>query len=217
MRKMWVSMEHGKRAYWADILLYLGAVMLLAMLLAARGPSQRQLSLLAVALAGLLGWTLFEYLLHRVVLHALPPFKRWHAMHHRRPAALIGTPTLLSAPLFATLFFLLPLWLGDFWLACALSLGVLAGYSVYSLTHHAIHHGTGRSPLLLHLRRRHARHHQGGVGGNYGVTSGLWDRVFGSSLPPRIRSHASSARRRTDEDMDDGFPAGGAATLQGEP
>jgi sterol desaturase/sphingolipid hydroxylase (fatty acid hydroxylase superfamily) len=190
---MWVSLEQGKVAYWADILLYLGAVLLLTTLLVARAPPQRQLSLLLVVAAGLLCWTLLEYLLHRIVLHALPPFKRWHAMHHRRPAALIGTPILLSAPLFATLFFLLPLWLGDIWLACALSLGVLAGYSVYSLTHHAIHHGRSRSPLLLRLQRRHARHHQDAVGGNYGVTSGVWDAIFGSSLPPRVRQHAASA------------------------
>ncbi|MBP6250972.1 MAG: hypothetical protein KA386_05960, partial [Leptothrix sp. (in: Bacteria)] len=83
---MWVSLEQGKVAYWADILLYLGAVLLLTTLLVARAPPQRQLSLLLVVAAGLLCWTLLEYLLHRIVLHALPPFKRWHAMHHRRPA-----------------------------------------------------------------------------------------------------------------------------------
>lgn len=200
---MWVSLEHGKTAYWADILLYLAAVLLLALLLATRAPPERLLLLLGVAAAGLLGWTLFEYLLHRGVLHGMPPFKRWHALHHARPAALIGTPTVLSAPLMALLFFLPPLWLSDVWLACALSLGVLAGDVGDvgdvgdSLIHHAIHRWRARSAWLLQLKRHHARHHLDQEGGNYGVTSAFWDHVFGSTLTgPGSPAHRPVRARR---------------------
>jgi hypothetical protein len=63
----------------------------------------RCLELVALALLGLVAWTLLEYALHRFVLHGLQPFRTWHAEHHRRPRALIGTPTILSATLIAAL------------------------------------------------------------------------------------------------------------------
>ncbi|GAB1426064.1 hypothetical protein MASR2M16_32980 [Thauera terpenica] len=36
-----------------------------------------------MGLAGLVGWTLIEYLLHRFMLHRVEPFRAWHVEHHR--------------------------------------------------------------------------------------------------------------------------------------
>ena len=53
--------------------------------------------------------------------------------------------------------------------------GVLAGYVVYSYVHSRLHHGT----RLGNLRKLHVRHHQH-PDRNFGVTTLLWDRVFGT-------------------------------------
>ena len=134
------KIEQSKLAYAADFALYAAAVPALGGLLLLYGPSAEWLSLAIWASAGVLGWTLVEYLLHRFVLHGLQPFRGWHAAHHDRPTALICAPTLLSAGLIVTLVFV-PAWLlADLWRAGALTLGVLIGYLGYAVTHHATHH-----------------------------------------------------------------------------
>ena len=43
-------------------------------------------------LAGLVAWTLLEYVLHRFVLHGVEPFRAWHLAHHRNPTQPIRVP-----------------------------------------------------------------------------------------------------------------------------
>lgn len=188
-----LSFEHGRAAYRADFVLYAAAVAGLSALLLAVGPSGHGLALGASLLAGVLGWSLIEYGLHRFVLHGVAPFRRWHEKHHARPTALICTPTLLSATLIGIFVFLPAALLGDRWLACALTLGLLVGYLGYAVTHHAIHHWGSGGAWLMRRKRWHALHHRRGGGARcYGVTSSFWDRVFDSAV-----NHAS-VRQRTD-------------------
>lgn len=182
------SLEGGNTAYRADFWVYGAAVPLLAALLVAAAPRAQGVALAACVLAGLALWSLVEYGLHRFVLHRVQPFQRWHGEHHGRPTALIGTPTLLSAALFATLVFA-PAWaLAGAWFATAFTLGMLAGYLAYVVTHFAAHHaappGLAGTRWLRRRRRSHALHHARRQDhGCYGVTSGFWDRVFGSMAP----------------------------------
>ena len=82
----------------------------------------------------------------------------------------------------ATLVFLPALLMSNLWIASAFTLGVLAGYLAYSITHHATHHWRARSPWLLQRKRWHALHHRhADEPACYGVTTDLWDRVFGST------------------------------------
>lgn len=205
MPMRWLAFEHSPGAYRADFYLYgtaslaLGAALLL-------GPWD--LRLLGWAAAGVLGWTLLEYLLHRFVLHGLPPFKRWHAEHHRRPGALIAAPTLLTATIFTTVLLLPAVWLLGAWPAAALSFGLLNGYLAYGLTHHAIHQPTVGKPVRfgrrwLHRRRLwHGLHHRrvpttpgsppaSAMAGYYGVSSVFWDRVFGTARRPVAATSAA--------------------------
>lgn len=174
------TMEHSKAAYRADFGLY--GVAVAAFLLVA-GPRGRWLEIVVFAGVGLASWTFIEYALHRYVMHDLQPFSHWHAEHHQRPAALICTPTILSATLIATLVFLPALVLsGNLWRACALTLGVLVGYLSFSITHHAIHHWSADSAWLQQRKRWHALHyHAIGQSDCFGVTSAFWDYVFGSA------------------------------------
>jgi cyclopropane-fatty-acyl-phospholipid synthase len=182
-----LTTEHGRMGYLADLVLYAAASATLGLVLAVAAPHERRIELAAFALVGVATWTLVEYMLHRFVLHGLQPFRRWHAEHHRRPGALLGTPTVLSAALIAALVFL-PAWvLGDRWSACALTFGLLTGYFAYALVHHAVHHWGVDLPWLRHVKRHHFLHHRPGAApGRYGVTSALWDIVFrtnGGTMP----------------------------------
>jgi cyclopropane-fatty-acyl-phospholipid synthase len=177
------KLEHGSVAYRADFVFYGGVITALVLALAIvprPGPWWWSPGLVAL---GLLSWSALEYALHRYVLHGVQPFQRWHAMHHARPQALIATPTVLTAVAFLALVFA-PAWaLGSLGAACAWTVGVLAGYLGYALTHHATHHWRGRSAWLLQRKRHHALHHHAAHGGCYGVTSSVWDVALGTRSP----------------------------------
>jgi len=186
----WIALEHSPTAYRMDFALYGTLSAAMAFILMRYSPAGMGGRLVLWALAGGSIWTLLEYVLHRFVLHGLRPFSRWHAEHHSRPSALIASPSLFSAALFATLA-ALPGWLVlGAWPACALTFGLMTGYLAYGLTHHATHHPPPwlrrRSLWLLRRRRWHAMHHgaaaAGGASkqGNFGVSTGLWDHVFGT-------------------------------------
>lgn len=176
-----LSIEHSKPAYWADFVLYGLTVVLLAVLLVIHTPPLQRVGAVLCAAIGFLSWSWIEYALHRFVLHELPIFKDWHAAHHERPTALICTPTILSAMLIDMLIFMPALWLMSLWHAVALTFGVLAGYLVYAITHHAIHHWTPNSAWLRQRKYWHALHHRpSGPRACYGVTSSFWDHVFRS-------------------------------------
>jgi sterol desaturase/sphingolipid hydroxylase (fatty acid hydroxylase superfamily) len=182
------TLEQSKAVYLADFALYGFAVVGLSIYLIVAGPQDQQGQLFAIAVVGLGAWTFIEYVLHRFVLHGLRPFKRWHAAHHKRPRALICTPTLVSALLICALIFLPALLVGGAWRACALTIGLLIGYLIYALTHHATHHWRADNVWLQHRKHWHALHHHLGQPGHYGVTSSFWDHVFGSLGPPRDTS-----------------------------
>jgi sterol desaturase/sphingolipid hydroxylase (fatty acid hydroxylase superfamily) len=189
-----LSLEHGKLAYRADFVIYGAAMAVMALALLVAGPRGHGLGLAACAVAGFFAWSAIEYLLHRFVLHGVQPFRRWHALHHERPTALIGTPTIATALLFATFAFLPALLLGGLWNACALTLGLLAGYQAYCLAHHAAHHWRADFAWMRLMKRRHASHHHAAQACCFGVGSSFWDRVFGTlpmSTAPDSR-HASA-------------------------
>lgn len=164
-------------------MLYGTAVALLAGVLLLGTPEAYRLAVAALVLLGLCSWTLIEYAFHRFILHGMPPFRHWHEEHHQRPTALICTPTILSAAMIAALVFLPALALGSSWLSGGLTLGVLIGYLLYGITHHATHHWRADNAWLKRRKHWHAMHHHGsGDPGNYGVTNSFWDHVFGSVL-----------------------------------
>jgi len=189
------SIEHGKVAYWADFGIYATAIAISTIALSKFSPRAQWPSLAALVLLGAAAWTLIEYAVHRFVLHGLEPFQSWHMEHHERPTALMGTPTLLSTSLIASLIFLPALLAVGFWRASALTLGMTAGYLAYALVHHATHHWRSRGPWMTRRKRWHARHHH--LAACYGVSSSFWDRVFGSTgeRSPRASINARTITR----------------------
>ena len=172
------ALEHSKLAYRADFVIYALAVALIAYALVVAGPRADWPVMATLVVLGLLGWSLLEYVAHRFVLHSVPPFSTWHMAHHKRPTALICTPTLLSGSLIALLVFLPALLLSNLWRGSALTLGVLTGYLAYSCVHHAVHHWHGGGGWLRRRKHCHAMHHRSDDAGYYGVTTAFWDVVF---------------------------------------
>lgn len=133
--------------------------------------------------AGLLAWSLAEYWIHRAVFHSRIGFQSMHEMHHALPKDLIGIASWATFAGFALV------WLSSAGLVGAgagsvMTAGFLLGYLIYCSVHVAIHHraarGLGRyGALMLAL---HQGHHRGGRG-NFGVSSPLWDIVFGTYQP----------------------------------
>jgi cyclopropane-fatty-acyl-phospholipid synthase len=192
------TFEHSKGTYLADFVLYGIAVIGLAAFIMVDAPHAERFRLALFALAGLISWSAIEYVLHRFILHGLPPFSGWHAKHHQRPAALICTPTLLSAALVTTLVFLPAMALTNLWDACTLTLGILTGYLAYATTHHAIHYWHFDNVWLKQRKRWHMLHHHSENHACYGVTSTFWDYAF-KSIP--LKSSAHTARKTTTNNL----------------
>lgn len=150
-------------------------------------------------LLGLLVWTFVEYSLHRFVFH-FPARSPWlqrlvylfHGIHHQQPQCKtrLVMPPVVSIPLamlFYGLFQLLvddlldlPQWLGP------LFSGFVVGYLGYDLIHYAVHHFRMNRGFLKSLKRYHMLHHFKTPGQRFGVSSPLWDIVFGTKPAANI-------------------------------
>ena len=176
-------MRLSKAGYYADFVIY--PVIILALAAAELWPAQSaaRLQWLLACLAGLAGWTLAEYLIHRFAFHRIPLLMRMHDMHHANPSALIGAPLWSSLAAFGLGVFIPLWWQAGFDLASGLTTGLMLGYLWYGVVHAAVHrYRLDRGSFLYRTKLRHARHHYGNQEGNFGVTTGLWDRVFGTAI-----------------------------------
>lgn len=146
--------------------------------------------------AGLLVWSFAEYLLHRFIFH-LEPDTRWgrrihfiiHGVHHdypHDPMRLVMPPSV-SIPLAALHYALFWAVLGPAW-SLPFFGGFLIGYLAYDMSHYHIHHHRSDDRLSLALRRYHYRHHFQQSSRGFGVTSPLWDKIFGTFPVLRRRS-----------------------------
>jgi sterol desaturase/sphingolipid hydroxylase (fatty acid hydroxylase superfamily) len=120
---------------------------------------------------GILAWTLGEYIVHRFVLHAIAPVH--HGTHHARPKDPIDKIFWQIWVAFVVLYVTIP---------GAVLAGGLVAYAWYLFVHYCAH----QKPTILpaSLLRHHLEHHKF-ANRNYGVTTKLWDRVFGTMLRRR--------------------------------
>lgn len=144
-------------------------------------------------LLGLFLWTLLEYLLHRFLFHfpARGALQErisflFHGVHHAQPQCKtrLVMPPAVSIPMAALMYGLLYLLLAVLfglpqWVS-PLTSGLLLGYLIYDLTHYATHHFPMRSGYAKFLKRYHLRHHYKTPNQRFGVSSPLWDWVFGT-------------------------------------
>ncbi|KAG7012573.1 Dihydroceramide fatty acyl 2-hydroxylase FAH1, partial [Cucurbita argyrosperma subsp. argyrosperma] len=62
--------------------------------------------------------------------------------------------------------------------------GGLLGYVMYDVTHHYLHHGQPSGETARNLKKYHLNHHFRIQTLGFGITSSLWDKVFGTLPPP---------------------------------
>jgi sterol desaturase/sphingolipid hydroxylase (fatty acid hydroxylase superfamily) len=151
-------------------LIYFGEMLvasLIAIVLLAISPF-RVSSGAALFAAGVITWTLAEYVVHRFVLHGFVTTK--HGLHHANPDEAVLNIFWQIWACFALIFLIA----GGAFLA-----GALVAYAWYLFVHHCAHHRHehSRLPLLKH----HRSHHKFATR-NYGVSTTLWDHVFGTML-----------------------------------
>jgi sterol desaturase/sphingolipid hydroxylase (fatty acid hydroxylase superfamily) len=176
------GMKLSPIVYYSDFIVYPILISILAGIALLDTTGKAAAWWVAAFAISVAAWTLLEYALHRVVFHHFPVVREMHTEHHVHETASTGTPLWLSLVAFAALAFL-PLWLlAGFPLASATSAGLMSGYLWYVSTHHALHHWhPGHGSYLYRLKRRHALHHHVDGNNNFGVTTGVWDRVFYTS------------------------------------
>jgi sterol desaturase/sphingolipid hydroxylase (fatty acid hydroxylase superfamily) len=172
------------------------AAAFLAVAIVGRRAGLSPLYIPAGFLVGLFVWTLAEYTLHRFVFH-FPPRTPWqerlsfliHGVHHAQPMSKtrLVMPPPVSIPL-ALLFY------GFFYLVLGVLLGVrhwvaplfsgfITGYLIYDMLHYSTHHFRLSFRVWQFLRQHHMRHHSQTPNMRFGVSSPLWDIVFGT-MPP---------------------------------
>jgi len=139
--------------------------------------------------AGLLTWGLYEYATHRWVLHREPraegfnlPGNLTHLRHHADPNSLQRLNVQLSESVPVCVVYYLLAWglTGSWQAATHLFTGLIAGYFFYEYLDYQAHHGTSRGRLTRYFRKYHLQHHHYDATVRYGVTSPLFDYLFGT-------------------------------------
>ena len=147
------------------------------------------LSAAALLCGGLLSWGLFEYSVHRWVLHrearmndAQLPGNRTHLAHHASPHALDRLNVQLSESLPVCAAYCLLAWAatGSLRSTTLLYDGLMLGYFFYEYLDYQAHHGAARGRFIRYFRRYHLLHHHCDAEARFGVTSPLFDLLFGT-------------------------------------
>lgn len=148
-------------------------------------------SIVSILFIGLLSFTLIEYVVHRFVFHMSTNSKEKekiqytvHGIHHEYPKDKdrLAMPPVMSVAICAILFFMLRLLMGGY--SYPFLSGFLFGYASYLFVHFAVHAFQPPKNFLKILWHNHAIHHYKDTEKAFGVSSPLWDFVFGT-LPHR--------------------------------
>jgi sterol desaturase/sphingolipid hydroxylase (fatty acid hydroxylase superfamily) len=185
-------MRPSKLSYYSDFVVYPVVITGLAAVGVVHTTWADRAEWLCAGIAGFVIWTLLEYILHRSVLHQKTYFAPMHGQHHGSPLAYIGTPPWVSVFVLTGCFLVPVWWLLRFNIADGLTVGVMIGYWWYGVVHHVIHHHARKpSRYFNDLRAWHMRHHYSPKQGNFGVTTPLWDHVFGTAIGNHDKTVAS--------------------------
>ncbi len=127
--------------------------------------------------AGIFAWTLVEYALHGWMSHRFATFATpLHQVHHRDPSAVFAIGAWLPTAVIVTLLFIA----FGMTLAMRFILGLVTGFAMYEVIHYRLHFARPANRFEMRLRTRHLVHHLALDDRCLGVTSALWDRLFGT-------------------------------------
>ncbi len=149
-------------------------------------------ALLFTFLGGMFFWTFFEYMIHRYVFHYIAESERAsrfvyiiHGNHHEYPRDkerlfMPPVPSLLISSALFTLCFLVFSVFNIAGYVFAFFPGFVLGYLMYGTMHYAIHAWNPPFKWMKGLWRNHHLHHYKNEHQGFGVSSTLWDHVFGT-------------------------------------
>ena len=136
---------------------------------------------------GLLAFTWVEYMMHRYVFHMKTYSEvraklqyTIHGVHHEFPKDKdrLAMPPLLSVTIATILLLLFRLAMGDF--VFSFLPGFLVGYAAYLAIHYMVHAFPPPKNIFKALWVNHGIHHYKDGDLIYGVSSPLWDYIYGT-------------------------------------
>jgi len=154
------------------------------------------LATLSLYAAGSLFFTFIEYTAHRKLYHmgtagSARKIRMQYVMHgvhhdHPRDKKRLALPPLVSIVLASAFMGLFYLVLGQG--GIAFGGGFMTGYATYLMVHYAVHTMNPPKNFLSILWKHHNLHHYVGDSGAFGVSSPLWDHLFGTMpVDPRAK------------------------------
>ncbi|MET0635532.1 MAG: sterol desaturase family protein [Chitinophagaceae bacterium] len=138
-------------------------------------------------LGGMMFWTFFEYIAHRFIFHLISEKRSLqkfaytlHGNHHHYPRdkQRLFMPPVPSIVLASSIFGLTYLIMGSN--AFSFFPGFILGYLLYGTMHYAIHAWNPPFKWMKGLWRNHHLHHYKNEHNGFGVSSTIWDHVFGT-------------------------------------
>ena len=142
-------------------------------------------STLVALVGGAMTWTLLEYCIHRWLGHDRRffknPFGVEHIAHHSRGSYFAPWWKKVGAGAAATGLFIGPaVGVAGVQPGAAYVAGLVGMYGAYELLHRLAHVHEGFTAYGRWARRHHFFHHFHDPAVNHGVTSPLWDLLFGT-------------------------------------
>lgn len=138
--------------------------------------------------AGVVVWSITEYLLHRFVFHFHPKSELGkrihfiaHGVHHDYPndSMRLVLPPSISVPLAALFYGIFYLIFGNVYCGSFFA-GFVLGYLLYDELHYATHHANWNTKFFQHIKKHHMKHHYQDPDKGFGVSSDFWDIIFRS-------------------------------------
>lgn len=175
--------------FWLDIVL---GVTLIAYGLASHDVD---LPTLAAVLSGWLFFTFIEYAIHRWGYHGPEsPLTQVHVFHHADGDVLVGAPFFYPLVIISVVIAVAQLF-APFPLVAVFAGTILIVYECQTFIHAIAHawpgaRGIRARGIVKRLRRHHMIHHAGDGATNFGMSTTLWDRVFGTYAEHVVRRRA---------------------------
>ena len=164
--------------YWAEFAVDIpfGAVMIFVSL---RSNNFGPVAIVLTILLGLFLFSIIEYSFHRWLFHgSVQIMAQGHRAHHENPLGYDSIPFFLPAlTLLAFIVVFLMLMPANY--AFLLTGTIALSYVIYGLSHFTIHHHRFHYILARNWAANHHIHHYH-ADTNFGVTTPLWDIVFGT-------------------------------------
>lgn len=150
------------------------------------------LKALILFIVGMLLFTLAEYLIHRYIYHLPTVYEEGHVpyalhgIHHKYPKdkKRLVMPPVLSILISAGILGINFLIMGN--IALPFTAGFLFGYAAYLSVHYIVHRFKPPKNIFKTLWTHHSVHHYLDDTKAFGVSSPLWDYVFGT-MPEKAK------------------------------